>query len=102
MTETYINLEEFLGSYFHQDWMSDAPSSMEIVAKYLSEWPTDDAKTALRELGSLLAVQNEKELRSAVTSMGCYFEPSSEEYASFTEWMKAIEKEMRRVLGKSV
>ena len=78
------------------------PSSMGIVAKYLSEWPADEAKVALRELGSLLATYDEEAVRSAVTKMGCYFEPSSEGYGSFTDWMKAVEKEMRRVLDKGV
>lgn len=99
MNETYKNLDEFFGSYFHQDWMADAPSSMGIVAKYLSEWPADEAKAALRELGSLLAIHDEKEMSNAVTKMGCYFEPTSEGYPSVTDWMKAVEKEMRRVLG---
>ena len=102
MTETYKNFEEFLGSYFHQDWMSDASSSMGIVANYLSEWPADEANAALQEIGSLLTVQDEEKLRSAVIKMGCYFEPSSEGYASFTDWMKAVEKEMRRILDKRV
>lgn len=48
----YKNLEEFLGSYFHQDWMEDASSSMGIVEKYLSEWPLDEASAALQELQS--------------------------------------------------
>lgn len=102
MSETHENLEEFLGSYFHQDWTSDAPSSMGIVAKYLSEWPAVEAKAALRELDFLLTNQNEEELHGAVTKMGCYFEPSSEGYASLTNWMKDVEKEMRRVLNKGV
>lgn len=102
MTESYQNLEEFLGSYFHQDWTSDASSSMEIVMKYLSEWPADEAKVTLRELGSLLATHDEEAVRSAVTKMGCYFEPSSEGCASFTGWLKAVEKEMHRVLDNGV
>lgn len=102
MTEKYQNLEEFLGSYFHQDWMSDAPSSIGIVTKYLSEWPAGEAKVALRELGSLLTTHDEEVVRGVVIKMGCYFEPSSEGYASFTDWMRAVEREMRRVLDKRV
>jgi hypothetical protein len=99
MSEMYTNLEEFLGSYFHQDWMEDASSSMGIVEKYLSEWPLDEAKTALQELQSLLSIQNNGDLQSIVTKMGCYFNPASEGYESFSEWMNAVEKEMRRVLS---
>ena len=99
MSEMYKNLEEFLGSYFHQDWMEDASSSMGIVEKYLSEWPSDGARAALQELHSLLSIQNDGDVQSIVTKMGCYFNPSSEGYESFAEWMKAAEKEMDRVLN---
>ncbi|MBX3664755.1 MAG: hypothetical protein KF834_03625 [Burkholderiales bacterium] len=100
MTKIYKNLEEFLGSYFHQDWTSDAPSSMQIVANYLAEWPIAEANAALQEITSLLSIEKEDELRKKVIQMGCYFEPSSEGYASFTDWMKAIEKEMCHTLSK--
>ena len=99
MSEMYKNLEEFLSSYFHQDWMEDASSSMGIVEKYLSEWPSNEARAALQELHSLLSIQNDGDVQSIVTKMGCYFNPSSEGYESFAEWMKAAEKEMDRVLN---
>ena len=99
MNEIYKNLEEFLGSYFHQDWMEDASSSMGIVKKYLSEWPLDEAKAALQELHSLQSTQNNGNLQSIVAQMGCYFNPASEGYESFSEWINAVEEEMRQGLS---
>ena len=99
MISQHENLAEFLGSYFHQDWTSDADTSLGVVRAYLSEWPREEALLAFRELVFLLSESGDAELQRAVESMGCYFSPAAEGYASFTEWMQRVEEIMRQSLG---
>jgi len=96
MTSHYENLAEFIGSYFHQDWTSDADSSLDVVRVYLLEWPRKEALLAFQELVLLLGTTDETTLQEAVESMGCYFSPAAEGYASFTDWMQQVEHVMRQ------
>nr|WP_298128930.1 contact-dependent growth inhibition system immunity protein [uncultured Pseudoxanthomonas sp.] len=99
MTSNYTNLAEFLGAYFHQDWTSDADSSMEVAQIYLSEWPRQESNLAMREIACLLNDRSEEEIARIIEGMGCYFVPASEGYASTTDWLRSVEALMRQTLA---
>lgn len=94
MNMSYPNLDEFLGAYFHQDWMEDEPTANSIVNKYLSEWPRDDALLALRELENLLREgYDDATLRKLLDEMGCYYDPSGDSMTC-ASWLSAVRERM--------
>lgn len=98
MTSSYANLAEFLATYFHQDWTSDADSSMEIAQIYLSEWPRQEVSLAMQEI-ALLLTESEDEVVRIIDGMGCYFVPASEGYDSAAAWLRSVEALMRQTLA---
>ncbi|WP_321945851.1 contact-dependent growth inhibition system immunity protein [Paraburkholderia sp. J10-1] len=94
MNVSYPNLDEFLGTYFHQDWREDEPTADRIVNKYLSEWPRDDALLALRELENLLSENyGDAKLRELLDEMGCYYDPLGDAMTC-ASWLSGIREKM--------
>lgn len=90
MNMKYPNLDEFLGAYFHQDWMEDEPTADGIVDKYLSEWPKDEALLALRELDELLSKDDDEiTLRGLLDDIGCYYEPAGDSMTC-ANWLRCV------------
>jgi hypothetical protein len=98
MNQTYPNLDEFFGTYFHQDWNSDAASAREIVENYLREWPAEGVAAARTELEKLLSeVESESELGRCVQQLGCYYNPPGDGL-TYRAWLEQV----ARVLSTGV
>lgn len=91
MKTNYPNLDEFFGTYFHQDWLGDAPTATGIVKNYLAEWPAKEVVEANAELTRLLAVTETTELALVLRQFGCYYNPSADGL-SCREWLEQVSK----------
>lgn len=90
MNTKYPNLEEFLGCYFHQDWMSDDETAWAVIERYLSEWPSDGVRAAIDEVDSLLAeMGSESDLREMVMRLGCYYVPQADSLM-YRDWLAVV------------
>lgn len=87
MMGNYSNLEQFLGCYFHQDWVDFAASFSEAVSLYLNESPFDDIQKTLMELRDLLS-KDDPELVKAVESMCAYYPPG--DGLTYREWLLRV------------
>ncbi|WP_153066723.1 contact-dependent growth inhibition system immunity protein [Xanthomonas arboricola] len=95
MNEIYKNLKEFLNTYFHQDWVLDANSSLDVVHLYLSEWPQEEALLAFQELEHMLGSREVHNLDGALKGVDIYFIPSSEGYSSLYQWLCEVRSVMK-------
>jgi hypothetical protein len=82
------NIEEFLGGYFHQDWMEDAPTSISVVEQYLNEWPVEGITKASNELNVLL-MHSDDEMAHYLKEMGCEYYPVGDGF-SYREWLNQL------------
>ena len=89
MTTLYPNLDEFFGTYFHQDWREDSPTAIEIVERYLAESPPEEVREAGKELSRLLAAATEDELADAVHRLGSFYNPRADGL-SYGEWLRQV------------
>ncbi len=90
MTTPYPHLDEFFGTYFHQDWREDSPTAVGIVERYLAEWPTDEVREAAKELGQLLAAAaTEDELAGVLQRLGSFYNPRADGL-SYGEWLNQV------------
>jgi hypothetical protein len=73
----YPKLAHFLGAYFHQDWMLDAPTWQSTVDRYLRQEPRHWAEAATTELEHLLEIEKDEAVISAILrDLRCNFRSS--------------------------
>lgn len=90
MKTLYPNLDEFFGTYFHQDWREDAATALGIVERYLAEWPLAEIREAARELRHLLAENpSEAELADTMRRLGNFYNPKADGL-SYGEWLRQV------------
>lgn len=91
--DTYPNLQNLLGGYFHQDWMEYGPNSESVLEQYLKdEWPPEDVSKALEELKSLLKLPDD-ELAKNIVDMGCEYYPIGLGF-SYREWLTKLANQL--------
>ena len=90
MTTHYPNLDEFFGTYFHQDWREDSPTALGIIERYLAEWPPEEIREAAKELDRLLVeAPTEDEFADKVRRLGCFYNPRADG-SSYGEWLRQV------------
>jgi hypothetical protein len=90
MKTLYPNLDDFFGTYFHQDWREDAATAIGIVERYLAEWPPEEVLAAAQELRRLLAeTPTEADLIDKMRRLGCFYNPQSDGL-SYGDWLRQI------------
>lgn len=57
----YSGLFQFLGCYFHQDWMCDSSDPDDIIRIYIADSAPQDIKTIKEEISTLLAMNLDEE-----------------------------------------
>ena len=66
LDKQFPNLEQFFGSYFHEDWMHEYSSEEAAIKDFVSGESMVSAEHALRELNELLSLN--AYLSTAVTT----------------------------------
>ncbi|WP_122283944.1 contact-dependent growth inhibition system immunity protein [Pseudomonas syringae group genomosp. 3] len=96
MNTKYTILSQLLGSYFHQDWAEEFSDSTRALNEIISCEPADTLKNSLTEIDQLLELKlTEEDYRDIMTStIGCYFEPSSEK-TNYSEWLSKIARQFK-------
>lgn len=90
MNTTYPNLEEFLGTYFHQDWATDASAAVDVVKRYLAEWPPEEVHLTATELRHLLAASlTEAEVSATFSRAGNFYNPRADGL-TYLEWLQKL------------
>jgi hypothetical protein len=71
-------LRQFLGGYFHQDWVVDRQRWEEVVDDFIAESPRRAVMECAAELRDLLAADfNDGELATVLERLGCSVDPSA-------------------------
>jgi hypothetical protein len=97
MKTLYPNLDEFFGTYFHQDWREDSATPSGIVDRYLAEWPPEEVRAAGKELRRLLAeTPTEPGLADAVGHLGSFYNPQADGL-SYRDWLQQVCQLLERV-----
>ncbi|MFA3872834.1 contact-dependent growth inhibition system immunity protein [Streptomyces sp. MMCC 100] len=74
--ERFPELNQFLGSYFHQDFFDEYASYGEAVDDYLAGASEDDREQLVRDISGLLTLAGtDKELKQAVSILGMEVSP---------------------------
>lgn len=67
MKNKYPKLFQFLGCYFHQDWMCDSSDPDDIIRTYIADSAPQNIKTLKEEISTLLAISlDEEKLRELI------------------------------------
>jgi len=90
-------LEQFLGGYFHQDWMLESARAEEVVDRYLADESSERVRRAAGQLADLLATADSEEALQAVVlgELGCSYSPSE----TMREWLESVRARLESALG---
>ncbi len=88
--------KNFLGAYFHQDWLDEADSELEVVHIYM-EQNIDDVE--LQELAEQLDViaeihENSADQKWLLNEYGCYHMPTDDNFNG-SDWVRYIARLIR-------
>jgi hypothetical protein len=90
-------LRQFLGGYFHQDWVVERDDWQEIVRDYVSESPRSAVMECAAELRDLLAAGlGEAELGIVLDGLGASVDPSALGQTT-EEWLRAVQERLGAV-----
>lgn len=93
----YPALQQFLAAYFHQDWMLDDLTSMDVVRRFARNNPVGPVRGDLQRLLSLLG--SEDDLEQIFEESRAAYDPRADG-VSLGEWLASVENELAR-FGKS-
>lgn len=83
-------LRQFLGGYFHQDWVADRRRWEEVVDDFVAESPHSAVVECAAEVRDLLAGGfTEGELAAVLDRLGCSVDPSAVHLRT-DEWLRAV------------
>lgn len=88
-------LDQFFGSYFHQDWFLDAEDWQQVVDHFsTSPRLTSDRLHELADsISGLVARYPESELPSVLMNLDCYYDPRP--LATLTDWLQLVAARLR-------
>jgi len=96
------DLQQILGCYFHQDWMSDADTWEEQLENIAREEAPVRLQRALHELEDLLLRKlSEQDLVSVVSrDLSCDFYPPGAGL-SYVAWLEGVRDFLRRTISQA-
>lgn len=99
-TPQYSALDDFIGSYFHQDWRLDHASRAD-VANLLVRTRPELARSVTQDLQALLAEnRTDEQLRDVLLRQyHLYYDPWRDEI-SMREWLSGLFKEIEEALER--
>ncbi|MBL9170723.1 MAG: hypothetical protein JNN07_23525 [Verrucomicrobiales bacterium] len=99
-TSSFPKLEQFLGSYFHQDWPLEAETTSEIIEAYRRKASPRSLSDLTQELAELRAEKlNETQLRKRMEALGACLDPSAEGL-SYSQWLANLESTLQSPTSK--
>ena len=97
IVENYPCLEQFFGSYFHQDWDIEHDEPSDVIRAYLENEPLEQIRKVGLELKSLLSSCDDEELVRCLFELGCYYDPL-DDFTSISVWLKLIYEDICKKL----
>lgn len=92
----FPQLRQFLGGYFHQDWVIEHGTWEEVVGDFIVESPRHAVLESAAELRDLLAAElTDSELATVLERLGCSVDPSAL-HLSTGEWLREVLEEVSR------
>ncbi len=95
----YESLKQFLGAYFHQDWVEDAgdDNADTVIQHFALDASRADIEQVAQELSGLLENSTDIELSVFVVDSGCWYEPSADGLKT-RAWLKRVHSELSSYL----
>jgi hypothetical protein len=88
-------MEQFLGGYFHQDYLLDYATPADAVAAFLNEAPREIVRATYDEMEKLLPVPRQMDNPCAfLLEIGRYYDPRLVGLA-VVNWFKELRKKLR-------
>jgi len=95
MKNLYPNLNALFSGHFHQDWEEQSLPPDEILRRYLADASLHALSLALAELTVLLShSREERSLRSALLSLGCFYNPRADGM-TFDGWLRRLQMKLQ-------
>jgi hypothetical protein len=95
-SNSYPALAQFLGAYFHQDFMLDYSSPDATIAAFIADEPAESIHAVCNELEQVIPVvdrmHDPEEFLWRV--LGCYYVPKTDEL-TVSEWLKHVYGKLR-------
>jgi CdiI immunity protein len=86
----FPQLRQFLGGYFHQDWVVEHATWEEVVDDFVAESPRHAVLECASELRDLLAPEfGDAELATVLERLGCSVDPSAVRLRT-GEWLRLV------------
>lgn len=93
-----VNLEQFFGSWFHQDWGLDSSSWQEVVQLYTQSEGSSAANSVSEAVFALIRSEpNDAPLAAKLASLGCEYWPGTAQDVRL--WLTALGHELRQAQG---
>lgn len=95
--DTFPALQQFLGGYFHQDFLLDYASSDEAIVAFRTDEPKELVHAVCNELKDFLTMIQAKraDVHDLLQQFGCYYDPSFDGL-TVAGWFAHIEGELSR------
>ncbi len=94
MTSELPTLGNFLGAYFHQDWMLDHDSPEAVVDDYVRSESEATVARLRDELDALLArAPEEAELSALLHDCGCEYDPARDG-VGYRDWLRSVRERL--------
>ncbi len=86
----FPQLRQFLGGYFHQDWVVEHATWEEVVDDFIAESPRHAVLESAAELRDLLAAElSDDDLATVLERLGCSVDPLAL-HLSTGEWLRHV------------
>jgi hypothetical protein len=93
--DEYPTLFQFLGGYFHQDWVVDYSAPEAVIAAFKKEASAESIRSACDELSQavLLTRQGAEDPQRFLHELGCYYDPAADGLA-VPDWLEQVRKKL--------
>lgn len=90
------NLEQFLGGYFHQDFVLDYGDPDHAIAAFLAEATPESVQAVCSELDQLIPLVEHKDDPEKLLwqVLGCYYYPKADGL-SVADWLKHVRSKLQ-------
>lgn len=95
-------LAQFLGGWFHQDWMDEGyKSAAEVVRAYARDEMPGTVRESMKEIEALLAsrLPPVQMRRLLADDLGCAYDPTADG-KTFRAWLREVHEILRRAQAK--
>jgi hypothetical protein len=94
-TNEFPELVQFLGGYFHQDFLLDYGNPNAAIEAYLAESPLESILSACKELERIIPLleQMDKPETFLWQTLGCYYDPKADGL-TVVDWLNQVRKKL--------